>query len=111
MDTKKTESGGRGEGIPATSGGRHIRFVQVGLRLVAIAATLAAAIVIGTNKQTLHVFGAPLKAKYNYSPAFLFFMVANAIAGGYALLSLPITLLKPKHMSAATKFVIFFLDL
>jgi len=68
------------------------------LRLLAIGATLAAAIVMGTNKQTVAVplpLGpggasvlAPLSAKYHYSPAFIFFVVANAIACGYTVLSL-----------------------
>lgn len=70
------------------------------LRLLAICATLVAAIVMGTNKQTAMVaiqvppdtFGEIIittaSAKYYYSPAFIFFVVANAIACGYTVLSL-----------------------
>lgn len=72
--------------------------VDLILRLLAIGATLAAAIVMGTNKQTVMIplplgpggatVFAPLHAKYHYSPAFIFFVIANAIACGYTVLSL-----------------------
>jgi len=72
--------------------------VDLILRLLAIGATLAAAIVMGTNKQTVTMAvavgpnGLPilgrLHAKYHYSPAFIFFVVANAVACGYTALSL-----------------------
>lgn len=68
------------------------------LRLLAIGATISAAIVMGTNKQTKIIpvglgpggvpILAPLSAKYHYSPAFIFFVVANAVACGYTVLSL-----------------------
>jgi len=68
------------------------------LRLLAFVATLVAAIVMGTSKQTVMVPVAlgpggapilgPLSAKYHYSPAFVFFVAANAVACGYTVLSL-----------------------
>nr|A9P0A6.1 RecName: Full=CASP-like protein 1U1; Short=PsCASPL1U1 [Picea sitchensis]ABK26317.1 unknown [Picea sitchensis] len=63
--------------------------VDFSLRLLVIGSTFTAAIVMGTNKQTaiLPIVG-PLSAKYQYSPAFVFFVIANAVACGYTLLSL-----------------------
>ncbi|KAH9289756.1 hypothetical protein KI387_033873, partial [Taxus chinensis] len=63
---------------------------EIFLRLMAAAATLCAAIVIGLDKQTIDLYGVYVQAKYYYSPAFAFFMVANATAATYALLSLVI---------------------
>lgn len=59
------------------------------LRLLAIGSTFSAAIVMGTNKQMamLPIVGA-LPAKYQYSPAFVFFVAANAVACAYTVLSL-----------------------
>lgn len=98
-----TESKARGDNrnqrINGASSSQSSFFVlDLILRLLAIGATLAAAIVMGTNKQTVMIplpLGpggatvlAPLPAKYHYSPAFIFFVVANAVACGYTVLSL-----------------------
>ncbi|GLJ46949.1 hypothetical protein SUGI_0990760 [Cryptomeria japonica] len=85
-------------------------FIELVIRVLALGGTLAAAIVVGRDKQTVNVFGVALKAKYTYSAAFVFFVVANAIACVYVFLSLPFALLKPKS-HVAIKFVVFFLDL
>lgn len=58
------------------------------VRLLAIAATLSAAIVMGFNEQTISIFGVAVEAKYYYSPAFTFFVVANGVGALYGLLSL-----------------------
>lgn len=86
----------RGDGVspPQSS----LFMVDLILRLLAIGATISAAIVMGTNKQTgsfpvaLGPGGVPilarLSAKYHYSPAFIYFVVVNAVACGYTALSL-----------------------
>ncbi|KAJ1427266.1 Casparian strip membrane protein [Sesbania bispinosa] len=68
------------------------------LRFVALLLTLAAAIVVGADKQTkvvplkvidtLPPFNVPVTAKWHYLSAFVYFMVANAIACTYGALSL-----------------------
>ncbi|XP_048136177.1 CASP-like protein 1E1 [Rhodamnia argentea] len=78
--------------------GRRTRTCGLVLRLLAMALTLAAAVVLGVDKQTktvpvqvgsglppLHV---PVTAKWHYLSAFVYFVVANAVASGYAALSL-----------------------
>ncbi|KAH9329340.1 hypothetical protein KI387_001448, partial [Taxus chinensis] len=94
---------------PAGSG-KGFFVVEFVLRVLVIAATMAAAIVMGTAKQTKTVpvqlvpslapqlF--PVPAKYHYSPAFVYFVVANAVACGYTALSIIMSL--PKLKSSAS---------
>ncbi|XP_027333245.1 CASP-like protein 1E2 [Abrus precatorius] len=73
------------------------------MRLLALTLTLAAAIVIGLDKQTkvvpislvdsLPPFNVPVSAKWHYMSAIVYFMVANAIACTYAAISLLLALL------------------
>ncbi|XP_052184587.1 casparian strip membrane protein 3-like [Diospyros lotus] len=64
------------------------------LRLCAIAATLAAATTMGTTDQTLPFFTQfiQFQASYDDLPAFSFFVIANALASGYLVLSLPFSI-------------------
>ncbi|RVX11794.1 Casparian strip membrane protein 1 [Vitis vinifera] len=64
------------------------------LRLAAIAATLAAATTMGTTDETLPFFTQffQFQASFDDLPAFMFFVVATAIASGYLALSLPFSL-------------------
>ncbi|KAK3039014.1 hypothetical protein RJ639_027499 [Escallonia herrerae] len=81
---------------------RSLRCSDLVLRFVALALTLAAAVVLGVDKQTtllevtlvsslppVHV---PVTAKWHYLSAFVYFVVANAIACSYAAVSLLLTL-------------------
>lgn len=70
------------------------------LRAGAFVSTLVAAIVMGTNKQTKYfpvgivvnnvpvTVTVPVEAKYHYTPSYVAFVVINAVACGYALLTL-----------------------
>ncbi|XP_071901989.1 CASP-like protein 1F1 [Coffea arabica] len=80
---------------------------QVFLRLLTIGATLAAAWLILTSKETVVVLGMQFDARYTYSQAFKFFAYANIAACGSSVLSLfSVLLLKPR-----TYFVMFLHDL
>ncbi|GLJ46133.1 hypothetical protein SUGI_0971870 [Cryptomeria japonica] len=68
--------------------GRKLEIVDFVLRFAAIAATLVAAIVMGRDKQTLDTPIGPIVAKYHYSPANVFFVIANAIACVYAVFAI-----------------------
>ncbi|CAN6467744.1 unnamed protein product [Victoria cruziana] len=88
----KTETGYSG------AGPRYVRPVQVFLRLISFFATLVATIVMALSKETSIIpfvlspvlppiqISAP--AKYHYSSAFVYFVVVNAIACGYAAVSM-----------------------
>ncbi|XP_008801131.2 CASP-like protein 1C2 [Phoenix dactylifera] len=58
-------------------------------RLLAGVATLAAALVMGFNKETSIIAGYEFVVTYNRYPAFEFFLAGNAIACGYSMVSLP----------------------
>ncbi|KDP40019.1 hypothetical protein JCGZ_02017 [Jatropha curcas] len=87
------------------------------LRAVALVLTLAAAIVLGVNKQSevvpiklvdsLPPLNIPVTAKWHHLSAFVFFVVSNAIACSYAAISLLLCFCGKKSMGA----IIITLDL
>ncbi|EYU36053.1 hypothetical protein ABFS82_14G231600 [Erythranthe guttata] len=64
------------------------------LRICALAAALAATATMGTTDQTLPFFTQffQFQASYDDLPTFTFFVIANAIASGYLVLSLPFSI-------------------
>ncbi|XP_015078796.1 casparian strip membrane protein 3-like [Solanum pennellii] len=64
------------------------------LRLCALVTTLAAATAMGTTEETLPLFTQffQFQASYDDLPAFSYFVVANAIASAYVVLSLPFSI-------------------
>ncbi|KAL2470325.1 CASP-like protein 1E1 [Abeliophyllum distichum] len=81
---------------------KTMRFSDLVLRVLALALTLAAAVLLGINKQstvvpiallpTLPPMNVGVTAKWHYLSAFVYFVVANAIACAYAAISLLITM-------------------
>ncbi|CAL9750137.1 unnamed protein product, partial [Musa acuminata subsp. burmannicoides] len=83
------------------------------LRLCAIAATLVAAIMMGTTDETLPFFTQFFQFHANFAdlPALTFFVVGNAIAAGYLVLSLPFSLaamIRPQAIGP--RLLLFVLD-
>ncbi|KAF4358835.1 hypothetical protein F8388_013639 [Cannabis sativa] len=81
--------------------------VDVALRVLLFASTVAAIVVLVTSKQTVRA-PLPLSAKFNHSPAFIYFLVALSIAGLYSLvttLGSISVILKPEHSS---KFLLYY---
>ncbi|KAJ8501076.1 hypothetical protein OPV22_011628 [Ensete ventricosum] len=64
------------------------RLFSLLLRLLAAAATLSATIIMATSHDSTTIFGVTLDAKFQYTPSFKFFVVANAIGCGYSLVVL-----------------------
>eukprot|EP00253_Pinus_taeda_P025359 PITA_25359 len=82
------------------------------MRIFGILATLAAAIAMGTADEKLPFFTQffQFEAKYSDLPAFTYFVIANAIAAGYLILSLPISIfnmIRP-HVEASKLILIIF---
>ncbi|KAL3508051.1 hypothetical protein ACH5RR_033433 [Cinchona calisaya] len=79
-----------------------VRGLDLILRFLGFASTLVAAIVLGIDKQTklvsvtvvstLPPISVPVTAKWHYLSAFVYFVVANAIACAYAAISLLLVL-------------------
>ncbi|KAG2261997.1 hypothetical protein Bca4012_013338 [Brassica carinata] len=85
--------------LAATSG--KSSKILLGLRVLAFAATLSAAIVMGLNKETKtfvvgNVGNTPIKAtftaKFQHTPAFVYFVVANAMVSFHNLLMIALQL-------------------
>ncbi|XWS37064.1 hypothetical protein CRYUN_Cryun19dG0011300 [Craigia yunnanensis] len=85
---------------------------QICLRIVAIVTALAATWVIINSNETVVVYGLPFDARYSYSPAFKFFVFANAFACGFTLLSLFFLFFFARRgLTPANYFVLFLHDL
>ncbi|KAJ8639818.1 hypothetical protein MRB53_016512 [Persea americana] len=83
------------------------------LRLFAIAAALAAAAAMGTTDQTLPFFTQffQFKASYDDLPALTFFVIGNAIAGGYLVISLPFSIISiVRPYAVAPRSLLFLFD-
>ncbi|GFP90377.1 casparian strip membrane protein 1 [Phtheirospermum japonicum] len=86
--------GGLELGAKKTGVSRGVAVMDFILRLVAIIATLASAIAMGTTNQSLSFFTQFIRfrAKYSDLPTFTFFVVANSIASAYLILSLALSI-------------------
>ncbi|XP_077235699.1 casparian strip membrane protein 2-like [Tasmannia lanceolata] len=126
--TASLETSGPAKAPPAAGRGIAARFTAVKiarggwkrgvsifdfiLRLFAIAASLVATTTMGTTDQTLPFFTQffQFQASYDDLPAFTFFVIANAIASGYLVLSLPfsiLTIVRPQAVGPRFLLLIF----
>ncbi|KAG8370042.1 hypothetical protein BUALT_Bualt14G0076500 [Buddleja alternifolia] len=113
------ESGG-GDKEVKVANKRKTRGWDVVLRFLAVALSLAAAVVLGLDKQTKTVavtlvptlppVNIPVVAKWHHLSAFVYFVVANAIACGHAAISLLLTLAN-KGTNKGISILIIILDL
>ncbi|CAL1372776.1 unnamed protein product [Linum trigynum] len=62
--------------------------VTLTLRLIALAATVVAVVIMVTSKETARVLNLTFTAKFTHTPAFKYYVVAEAIAGLYTVLAL-----------------------
>ena len=91
---------------------------DLALRLLLLVAAVAVLVLMLTGDQTVH-FGIPfssfsltLSAKYNYSPAFVYLLVALAVAAVYSLLTAVVAALSVRKPSPPAKllFLLTLLD-
>nr|GME11215.1 casparian strip membrane protein 2-like [Ipomoea batatas] len=103
---------------PQVGGGggwrRGVAVLDFILRLCALVAALAAAVTMATSDQSLPFFSQffQFQASYDDLPAFPYFVVANGIASGYLVLSLPfsiICIVRP-HL-VGPRLLLFILDI
>ncbi|KAG6572362.1 CASP-like protein 1C1, partial [Cucurbita argyrosperma subsp. argyrosperma] len=71
--------------------GKPKRICLLLLRLLALGSTLSAAIVMAASHEEARFFSLSFEAKYTHTPAFKYFVIANAIASvyGFFVLFLP----------------------
>ncbi|KAF3456142.1 hypothetical protein FNV43_RR00792 [Rhamnella rubrinervis] len=104
MESQKSNGGfeSRGEKEVMVANQRRVGTCETLVRILALALTLAAAVLLGVDKQTkvvpvkvvdsLPALNVPVTAKWHYLSAFVYFVVANAIACAYAAVSLVLSL-------------------
>ncbi|OWM73634.1 casparian strip membrane protein 3-like [Punica granatum] len=96
MDISGDEARRKAALYPRQGGGwkKGIAIFDFILRLCAIGASLAAGTTMGTTDQTLPFFTQffQFQASYDDLPSFTFFVIANAAAGAYLILSLPFSI-------------------
>ncbi|KAL7596915.1 casparian strip membrane protein 1 [Lactuca sativa] len=97
---------------PVSRWKRALGILDFILRICAIATTLAAATAMGTTNQQLPFFTQffQFKADYTDLPAFTFFVIGNAMAGAYLVLSLPfsiVCIVRPHIIGARLMLLVF----
>ncbi|XP_008458485.2 CASP-like protein 1E1 isoform X1 [Cucumis melo] len=121
MDGHRKAGFGVPDGSRSETTTRTGRFCDLIVRFVAMILTLAAAVVIGVDKQTktvplqlaaslppLHV---PVTARWHYLSSFVYFVVANAIACSYAAFSLVLSLLNKGKCRGFIRSAIIVMDI
>ncbi|KAL5202304.1 hypothetical protein ABZP36_013256 [Zizania latifolia] len=82
------------------------RLICAVLRFATAGAAAAAAILMVTSRETTSFFGIEMEAKYSYTPSFIFFVVAYAVACAYSLLVLLVPQGSPLSRLALTTDVV-----
>ncbi|XP_074284148.1 casparian strip membrane protein 1 [Silene latifolia] len=100
-------------GFGGASVSRGIGIIDFVTRLITLAAVLAATIAMGTTNQTLPFFTQffQFQARYYDLPTFTYFVVANAVAATYVVLSMPfsiVTIVRP--LAKAPRLVLITFD-
>ncbi|KAL7145861.1 hypothetical protein ABFS83_06G002500 [Erythranthe nasuta] len=90
----------------------YLQLVQLCVRIVVIAFTLAGAVTMTTSAQSVTVFGIVMDARYTFSSSFRFKLVADSVVCGLSVLSvvLVISLNRPKSNSK-NYFYLLLLDM
>lgn len=94
-------------------GNKVVSILDLVLRAVAIVATLASAVAMGTTNETLPFFNQfiQFRARYNDLPTFTFFVIVNSIVCFYLVLSLPMSIFHIVRSRATfTRVILIFLD-
>ncbi|KAF8031160.1 hypothetical protein BT93_D0382 [Corymbia citriodora subsp. variegata] len=80
--------------------------ISLVLRLLAVGSTAAAIAIMVTSHETAKVLNLSFNAKYSNTSAFVYFVVAEAIAGGYSLVSLLLSCMMPARRLVMTMDVV-----
>ncbi|KAK6122948.1 hypothetical protein DH2020_043308 [Rehmannia glutinosa] len=115
------ESGTREKELGVANKRKIIRGFDLFLRVAAVVLSLSAAVVLGADRQnttvavmlvpTLPAVNVPVTAKWHYSSAFVYFMVANAIACAYGAISVLVITLANREEKPRVATMILVFDL
>ncbi|KAK1363314.1 hypothetical protein POM88_038875 [Heracleum sosnowskyi] len=90
---------------------KYTKAAQISLRIMAMAATLAAAWIVLSSKETVIIYGITADVKYNYSPTYKFFAAANLTACVLSLASVVLFYIIGKTSKSVNYFIFFVHDL
>ncbi|XP_042506305.1 CASP-like protein 1D1 [Macadamia integrifolia] len=93
MASKEEVPAEAGQAEPEKCSSGKLIFIDLYLRIILFAASLTAMVVMVTSNQTKHVmtpsssFPVPVKAKFNYSPAYIYFVAALSLSTLYSIIT------------------------
>ncbi|WOH10678.1 hypothetical protein DCAR_0730148 [Daucus carota subsp. sativus] len=90
---------------------KYSKAAQVSLRIMAMAASLAAASIVLSSNQTVVIYGITAHVKYSYSPTYEFLAAANLIACVLSAISVLILYIIGKYAKSVNYFFFFLHDL
>ncbi|GLU01887.1 hypothetical protein SLE2022_191680 [Rubroshorea leprosula] len=99
---------------PTNGGNRGIAVLDFVLRILGFIVTLGSSVTMGTTNETLPFFTQFIgfRAEYDDLPTLTFFVVANAIVGGYLILCLAFSIVHTVRSNAEkTRIVLIFFDM
>ncbi|KAK9281260.1 hypothetical protein L1049_004156 [Liquidambar formosana] len=112
---------GIGTYVKAVATTRRVRYSDFLLRVVGVALTLVAAVLVVLGKETeivpiiitdsLPPLKLPVTARWQYASAFVYYVVSNAIACSYAALSLVLSMVAGGNKNGKAVLVLIILDL
>ncbi|KAF8013082.1 hypothetical protein BT93_I1069 [Corymbia citriodora subsp. variegata] len=88
---------------------RRFLIAQASLRVLALVSALVALAVLVTSDETIVLFGIKFRAYYSYASAFRFLLGADAVVGGFSLLSLILLRLISRSGSNPRNYFFLFL--
>ncbi|KAI3976100.1 hypothetical protein MKX01_016783 [Papaver californicum] len=91
--------------------GRKFLYVETPMRIIGIISSLISIVLMVTCKQVSLYLGIEFVAKYSYSPAFKYFVVANGVACFFSVVSLFLVNPCSKNPDRKKHFIIFMTDL
>lgn len=93
ISSMETEKGTGPTAVVTASNGKSCTVADVILRVLLLAASVVAVVVMVTSKQTVNVpvpnlgIAVAVPAKFSQSPAFIYFVVALSVAGLYSIIT------------------------
>ncbi|MCL7032679.1 hypothetical protein MKW94_019680 [Papaver nudicaule] len=99
------------EKTPFLKLGGNFVYVETPMRVIGIISSLISIVLMVTYKQSTLYLGIEFVAKYSYSGAFKYFVVANGVASFFSVVSLVLAKPCSKNSDRNKYFIVFMTDL
>ncbi|XP_048320674.2 CASP-like protein 1D1 [Ziziphus jujuba] len=115
MASTDPEYGTKPQPNPPTAGENKWKYLKVplssldaGLRVLLFAACVTSVVVMVTSKQTIHQGPVSKEAKFNHSPALIYFVAALSVAGLYSIITTLASISIIMKPAFSSKFILHF---